>query len=89
MAEYHELLARQGGACAVCHDKNNSETTMRRGKRGLHVDHDHKTGQVRGLLCNGCNRALGFTGDRPEVLRAAADYLERCANMVVDRQAEG
>jgi hypothetical protein len=49
-AEYDRLLAAQGGGCAIC---GNPPKTRR-----LHVDHDHKTGRVRGLLCHRCNRAL-------------------------------
>lgn len=43
----------------------------------LVVDHDHKTGKIRGLLCNLCNQGLGSFKDNPEVLRKAALYLER------------
>ena len=49
-AEYERLLEAQGGHCALC--PNVPKT------RRLHVDHDHKTGRVRGLLCYRCNRAL-------------------------------
>jgi hypothetical protein len=48
--EYARLLAAQGGHCALC--PNTPKT------RRLHVDHDHATGKVRGLLCHRCNRAL-------------------------------
>jgi hypothetical protein len=48
--DYEALLAAQGGGCAIC---GNPPKTRR-----LHVDHDHKTGKVRGLLCHRCNRAL-------------------------------
>lgn len=46
-------------------------------KQNLVVDHDHKTGKVRKLLCHNCNRALGLFQDNPDVLRKAADYVEQ------------
>jgi hypothetical protein len=60
------MLEEQGGFCAVC-----------RTEPALHVDHDHATGAVRALLCLGCNGGLGQFTDDPEVLRAAAHYVER------------
>jgi Recombination endonuclease VII len=67
-ASYDELLAVQGGGCAIC-GKPPAE-----GKH-LHVDHDHKTAQVRGLLCRSCNRAIGFLEDDRELIERAADYV--------------
>ncbi|TQF03959.1 hypothetical protein E6W39_19095 [Kitasatospora acidiphila] len=66
--EYDALLAAQGGGCAICRG-------VRRYR--LAVDHNHRTGLVRGLLCNMCNsRLLTAARDKPEVLRSAADYLD-------------
>ena len=66
-ADYESLLARQGGGCAICGKKP--------GKISLHVDHDHETGEIRGLLCVGCNNALGQFHDDPELLSRATDYV--------------
>ena len=63
---------RSQGTCAVC---GGSEPGGRFGN--WHIDHDHGTGEVRGILCSACNTTLGLMGDSPERLRAAADYLER------------
>ena len=66
--EYGILFDAQGGVCAICKGKRNYR---------LDVDHDHKTGFVRGLLCKACNRKiLPHARDSPDVLRSAADYLE-------------
>ena len=55
---FAELLAKQNGGCAICRSANPG------GRWGVfHVDHCHETGQVRGLLCHGCNIALGAIGD--------------------------
>lgn len=55
-AQYEDMSKEQGGVCLVCRGVNED------GER-LHVDHDHETGKVRGLLCNRCNVALGYAGD--------------------------
>jgi hypothetical protein len=60
----------QGGACAIC----------RRplpGGKWTHVDHDHASGKVRGLLCGTCNVGLGMFQESSELLRCAAEYMER------------
>jgi hypothetical protein len=66
---YSQILAAQNGVCAIC-------KCHQRYKR-LAVDHDHKTSQVRGLLCEQCNRGLGRFFDSPFRLRMAASYLEK------------
>lgn len=70
IAEYDVMLAQQSSGCAIC----GSTETLGRGR--LHVDHDHATGKIRGLLCNLCNRGLGAFRDNPDFLRTAAAYLE-------------
>jgi len=66
--EYDRLLQNQNGKCAIC----GSEP----GRRQLAVDHDHETGEVRGLLCSNCNTGLGLLGDQLARLRVAVTYLE-------------
>jgi hypothetical protein len=68
-------LTAQGGRCMICRKPPNP-VGVRAASR-LHVDHDHVTGKNRDLLCNGCNRGIGYLMDDPSLLRAAADYIER------------
>lgn len=68
--EYDERLAAQGGVCAICGEPPEDP----RGYR-MHVDHDHATGAVRGILCGSCNRGLGNFGDDIDRLLAAVEYL--------------
>ena len=76
-ADYAKMLSDQDGLCAIC---GNPETSTMRGfLRRLCIDHCHVTGKVRGLLCSGCNHAIGKLGDDPAILRRAADYLEAAA----------
>jgi len=77
---YDQMLAEQGGVCKVC---KQPETRKRPwSKNGeinpLAVDHDHKTGEARALLCSHCNTSLGKLGEDPERIRALADYAEWC-----------
>lgn len=67
--EYQTLLTAQGGVCKIC-------AKVESLKGGLRVDHDHKTGRIRGLLCNSCNNGLGRFKDDPVSLRQAATYIE-------------
>jgi len=70
-----KLLDAQGGKCPVCGD------VLKNG----HLDHDHRTGQLRGLLCKGCNIGLGFLRDDPATLRRAADYCEQGGARTTDQ----
>ncbi|MCK4412293.1 MAG: LacI family DNA-binding transcriptional regulator [Candidatus Eisenbacteria sp.] len=75
MKEFGRLEAEQGGGCAICGRK---EARRRHGQPiRLAVDHDHKTGRVRGLFCTACNVAVGLLDDNPRRLRNAAEYLEK------------
>ena len=74
---YEQMLAAQGGVCAIC-GKDEPNEHGRTGKKfRLAVDHCHDTGVVRGLLCQTCNRALGLLRDDPALLRKAMEYLLR------------
>lgn len=70
LEDYEDMLDQCNNSCEIC---GKHADTERFGK--LAVDHDHSTGEVRGLLCSSCNRGIGFLKDDPEVLRKAIEYL--------------
>lgn len=69
--EYEEMFMEQDGCCAICEEPFD---------RTPHIDHDHETDEVRGLLCTGCNTGLGKFMDSPSLLVAAVRYLLRHMN---------
>jgi hypothetical protein len=75
--DYDQMFSAQGGVCAIC-----GKPEMRLHERtatpiSLVVDHDHETGEIRGLLCGRCNKGLGLLGDNATAIRRALAYLER------------
>lgn len=77
--QYDEMKKAQGDKCALCGGEG--FLMLKHHWCKLVVDHDQQTGTVRGLLCHNCNRGLGLFKDRPEVLRLAAEYLERATTI--------
>jgi Autographiviridae endonuclease VII len=71
VAEYRDLCERQDNRCGICR-RDFAEL----GRRPS-VDHDHDTGRVRGLLCDNCNRGLGFFKENPRFLDAAKEWLTK------------
>jgi hypothetical protein len=66
--EFSRMLESQGGVCALCKAPPTPGIS-------LHVDHDHGTGEVRGLLCVRCNNAIGLLRENPDLMRRAARYV--------------
>ena len=66
----HEILRLQNWECAICR-----RSFREMSQRLRHIDHDHLTGVVRGVLCHHCNTMLGLALDNPEILRRAFEYL--------------
>ncbi|WEU67394.1 endonuclease VII [Xanthomonas phage JGB6] len=64
--QVEEMSKAQNGCCAICNQK-----------KKMVIDHCHTTGRVRGLLCNGCNTAIGMMGENIEAFQAAIKYLEQ------------
>lgn len=68
---YSKILASQKGRCAIC------SSSDPKGRGRFHVDHNHMTGKIRGLLCTSCNLILGHSNDNPSVLFSAVEYLHK------------
>lgn len=67
--QYYEMLTEQEGKCKICNQP------IPEGQY-LDIDHNHKTGEIRGLICNKCNKGLGFFGEDIKVLENAIKYLK-------------
>jgi Recombination endonuclease VII len=72
-----EMFNAQGRCCAVC-------KSTEHGGRGWQIDHDHATDEVRGILCQHCNLALGQAKDSIEILQALIEYLRRTSHGIVN-----
>ena len=68
--EYNSILKSQNGVCAVC-----GKIERYKNRKYLSVDHNHNTGEVRGLLCGDCNVAIGYVNEDVEILRKMIIYL--------------
>lgn len=75
--DYESLREGQGRGCAICGRVDPIGRVSQFGPDyWLHVDHDHETGNVRGLLCSNCNQAIGLLGENVDNVRRAVAYLE-------------
>lgn len=73
--DYERLFEAQNGVCAIC-SRPETVVDSRHGKtKDLAIDHDHKTGAIRALLCSNCNRGLGLFNDDPALLAKAQSYV--------------
>lgn len=66
--EFWSIYEEQDGSCPVCDKAIEAEDSA--------IDHNHETGEVRGILCKTCNRALGLLGDNPKTLHRGSLYLQ-------------
>lgn len=69
--ERNQILIYQNHKCAIC-----SVDELEAGKKGLVMDHNHMTGEPRALLCNNCNRGIGYLKDSIEICKKASEYLD-------------
>lgn len=70
LEDWQKVFAEQGGACKICRKHQSSM------KKALCVDHSHTTGEIRGLLCVKCNRAVGCLMDSPDLAQKLEAYLK-------------
>ena len=83
LADYDAMLFSQDYKCAICLTED-PRGHGQKNKR-FHVDHDHATGEVRGLLCHACNIGLGNFKDRTDIMKDAIHYLDRHEDGVSNR----
>lgn len=72
LKDVEQIFFSQNNKCAIC-----KKTIVLGGRSGAKVDHDHKTGKVRGILCSVCNTALGSFRDDTDILASAITYLNK------------
>jgi hypothetical protein len=73
--DYERLVEAQGGVCAACFGPPTKFNGS--GKSGFHVDHNHRTGKTRGLLCSACNQALGLLKESPTRIERLLAYITK------------
>ncbi len=71
LEEINRMIKNQDGICPICKQK------ISNAKRKWHVDHNHTTGEVRGILCSSCNPGLGYFKDNIQILQSAIKYLKK------------
>jgi len=74
--DYNKMYKEQNGKCFLCGEPETFYHPKHKKILMLSVDHCHKNGKIRKLLCRKCNNGLGLLKDSPELLRKAADYIE-------------
>ncbi len=75
LEDYEAMLSSQNNVCAICKTHRDFMDKKKGIKRSLAVDHDHKTGKVRGLLCHRCNTAIGLFDEALTTVESALNYL--------------
>jgi hypothetical protein len=75
LEDYQKMLDKQENRCAIC-DREESSISRYGTPKRLTVDHNHATGQIRGLLCDNCNRGIGHLQEDIRILEKAIEYLK-------------
>ena len=77
--QYDKMFEQQNGLCAICGEPETAENQY--GVIRLAIDHDHKTGKIRALLCRGCNQLLGCAKENTITLQSAINYLHSYSSL--------
>ena len=85
--DYARMLESQGGRCAIC-GKPNSGSMLDGKYRPMYVDHDHKTGTVRGLLCSQCNILMAGFDKSPNIMRKMDKYWQKWDRIIYTKSPE-
>lgn len=72
LQDYNRMMEDQKGRCAIC-----GELPTKGKGNTLHVDHNHKTGKIRQLLCHNCNLSIGYAKENTEILQSMIEYLNK------------
>ena len=78
--DYNKLLVKQGGGCVLCGETDpscGSRHYIKNNRTAFDVDHNHKTGKIRGLLCTRCNRLVGLANDKIQTAKNLVKYLRK------------
>lgn len=75
--EYDNMVSEQGNKCAICYKRETYINKKLNAINPLSIDHNHKTGKVRELLCQKCNTLLGMAKESIDTLKSAIEYLRR------------
>jgi len=73
VTKFYEILDEQNHKCCICEEDLIT-------KKHRHIDHDHKTGKVRGILCHHCNTAIGLFKENVNIMKQAIDYISHHEN---------
>lgn len=73
IADFNIIFKKQKNTCAICKCKK----PIKYSTKGFVIDHNHKTGRIRGILCTPCNLILGHAQDSTKIIKAATKYLEK------------
>lgn len=74
--DYLQLFVSQSGECSICRTKLSTHQQEDNQHEIAHIDHNHETGKIRGLLCNKCNTGIGYFKDSALLCKLASQYLE-------------